>query len=121
MSTRSKQDRQKSFQLGYFAEYIAVIFLMLKGYRILAHRFTSKLGEIDVIARQKDLVIFVEVKARRSSQSGVNAVTHSAQARIKAASDIWLAKQADYQSLSQRYDIITISPWKWPQHFIDAF
>ncbi len=113
--------RQKAWRRGHVAEYLAAAFLMLKGYRILAIRHRTKLGEIDIIARKGDLAVFVEVKSRRSAQEAIDAVSFSSQRRIRAASDLWLAREPDFARLSQRYDIVAMLPGRWPQHFPDAF
>jgi putative endonuclease len=113
--------RQKANHKGFVAEYFAAILLIIKGYRICNMRYRTKLGEIDIIARKGDLAIFVEVKARKTVPLGVDAVTHTAQNRIRAASDLWLQKQSRALYFSQRYDIIVVTPWRLPHHFIDAF
>ena len=61
----SNEESRKAFIRGHVSEYLAVLYLLFRGYRILAMRFRPKAGEIDVIARKADLVVFVEVKARR--------------------------------------------------------
>lgn len=114
-------DRQKAERRGHFSEYVAAIYLLLKGYRILAMRYRTKLGEVDLIARKGDLIAFVEVKARASEQLGIDAVGFESQRRIRAASDLWLARQADPGKLSQRYDVVVVLPHRWPRHFPDAF
>ncbi|RAX39478.1 YraN family protein [Rhizobium tropici] len=116
-----KLKRQKAWRRGHMAEYLAAAFLMLKGYRIVAIRHRTKLGEIDIVARKGDLAIFVEVKSRRGAQEAIDAVSFSSQNRIRAASDLWLARQPDFARLSQRYDIVAMLPGRWPQHFPDAF
>jgi len=113
--------RRKALRRGRMSEYVAAAFLMLKGYRILALRHRTRLGEIDIIARKGDLAVFVEVKARRGEAAAVDAVSIAAQKRIRAASDLWLARQADQARLSLRYDIVAIMPGRLPRHFIDAF
>ena len=113
--------RRKALRRGSAAEYIAAVFLMLKGYRILAMRYKTKLGEIDIIARKRDLAVFVEVKARADETGAIDAVSYTSQNRIRAASDLWLARHRDYARLSQRYDIVAIVPGKLPRHFPDAF
>ncbi|MBM7044355.1 MULTISPECIES: YraN family protein [Rhizobium] len=113
--------RQKAWRRGHIAEYLAAAFLLCKGYRILAIRHRTKLGEIDIVARKGDLAIFVEVKSRRGAQEAIDAVSFSSQRRIRAASDLWLARQPDFALLSQRYDIVAMLPGRWPQHFPDAF
>ncbi|WP_371109729.1 YraN family protein [Rhizobium sp. RCC_161_2] len=119
--TGERLKRQNAWRRGHISEYLAAAFLLLKGYRILAIRHRTKLGEIDIIARKGDLAVFVEVKARRGDQEAIDAVSFSAQKRIRAASDLWLARQPDYALLSQRYDIVAILPGRWPRHFQDAF
>jgi len=113
--------RRKAERRGHVSEYVAAAYLMLKGYRILAIRHRTKLGEIDLIARKRDLVVFVEVKARRSEMQALDAVSFASQKRIRAASDLWLQKRKDASGLSQRYDIIAVLPGRFPRHFQDAF
>ncbi|MET0747126.1 MAG: YraN family protein, partial [Rhizobium sp.] len=96
--------RRKAWRRGHVSEYLAALYLACKGYRILAIRHKTPLGEIDIVARKGDLAVFVEVKARRDAQAAVDAVSFTAQRRIRAASDLWLAQQPDFSSLSQRYD-----------------
>src|ERR1700720_1874247 len=57
-------ERQVAFRLGISAESRAAAFLIAKGYRILGRRWRSPVGEIDIIARRRQLLVFVEVKAR---------------------------------------------------------
>lgn len=113
--------RLKALKRGALAEHRAALALILKGYRIIAFRYRTKLGEIDIVARKGDLVACVEVKARISLEASVFAVSDSAQRRIRAASDLWLAKQPDAARLSLRYDIVSVRPWRWPVHLPDAF
>lgn len=121
--TREAPDgkRRRAVRRGSLAEYRAALSLLLKGYRIVAFRYRTKLGEIDIIARKGNLIACVEVKARRSLEDSVFAVSDFAQRRIRAASDVWLARQRDSALLSIRYDIISVTPWRWPVHLPDAF
>ena len=118
---REATRRRKAERRGRRAESLAVLYLRLKGYRILAMRFKCHAGEIDIIARKGDLAIFVEVKARTSERVAIDAVTATAQRRIRAASDVWLSRQPDAHRLSQRYDILAFLPRRLPRHFPDAF
>lgn len=114
-------NRLKAFRRGHVSEYLAALYLLAKGYRIRAIRYRTKAGEIDIIARRGDLVVCVEVKARRDVDSAVFAVTGTAQRRIRAASEVWLARQPDAHRISLRYDIVAVRPWRLPRHFVDAF
>ena len=113
--------RQRAFRRGIIAEYWAAAYLVMKGYRIQAMRFRAKSGEIDIIARKKELIVFVEVKARRNEDDARFAVGRKSQLRIYSASRIWIAKQKDASGLSWRYDIIAVVPWRMPVHYEGAF
>ncbi|CDN50651.1 YraN family protein [Neorhizobium galegae] len=118
---RRKAARQRAYKRGHLSEYLAALYLFVKGYRILAIRYRTKIGEIDLIARKGDLVIFVEVKARRGESEAIDAVGYTTQNRIRAASALWLSKRKHVATLSQRYDIIAVLPGRLPRHFPDAF
>lgn len=118
---RGKVRRRKALRRGHVSEYLAALSLMLRGYRILAMRYRVKSGEIDIIARKRDLVSFIEVKARATSADSVFAVDGLTQSRIRNASLYWLQTQKDAGELSWSYDIVAVRPWRWPEHFRDAF
>lgn len=113
--------RRKAERRGRISEWLAAAWLLIHGYRILALRYRTPLGEIDIVARKRDLIIFVEVKARSSHQSAVDAVSAPSRRRIRAASDIWISRQVNAAAFSMRYDILAITPGKFPRHFKDAF
>jgi len=92
-----------------------------EGCRILARRHRTKLGEIDLIARRGDLVLFVEVKARRTLMEAMEAMAHSSERRIEGAADLWLSRQPDYGKLSIRFDMVAVLAWRWPVHVENAF
>lgn len=113
---RDPSQRRSAERKGHKGETIAVILLMLKGYRIVARRYKTRLGEVDIIARKRDLIAMVEVKARNTLGEAMDSVDHTAMRRIEAAGDIWLAKQRDFARLSVRYDLVAILPRQWPVH-----
>jgi len=121
MAKRTLRDRRKAFMRGHVSEYCAALYLLLRGYRVIAMRYKTKSGEIDIIARKGDLVAFIEVKARRATTDAVFAVDVASQHRIRNASLGWLARQRDAARLSLRYDIVAVSPWGRSRHFPDAF
>lgn len=102
------------------AESLAAWYLRLKFYSIVARRFKTKLGEIDLIAKRGNLVAIIEVKARPTLAQAHDAVSQTAQNRIEAAADLWLARHKTQDKLTLRFDVIIIRPWRWPQH-IKAF
>ncbi|UHS55477.1 YraN family protein [Agrobacterium vaccinii] len=113
--------RRKAERRGHAAEYWAALYLIFKGYRILALRHRTKLGEIDLIVRKRDVIAFIEVKARASETDAVDAVSYASQKRIRAAADLWLSRRRDAAKLSSRFDIVAVLPRRPPKHFIDAF
>ena len=75
MAVKGTDSRRRAERRGRLAEWAAALCLRLRGYRILALRHRTPLGEIDLIARKGDLVVFVEVKARRIEGRAVDAVS----------------------------------------------
>ncbi|SMC93427.1 putative endonuclease [Fulvimarina manganoxydans] len=118
---RPERERIRRWRLGRRAEWMAALALMVKGYRILSWRYKVKAGEIDLIARRGDVVAIVEVKARTSIEAAMDAVGPFAQRRIEAAADHWLRQRPDYDRLSLRFDIIAVTPRRWPVHIPNAW
>lgn len=113
--------RKAAFRWGLIAEYLAAGYLMAKGYRIVAIRHKTPLGEIDLIAMKGNLVAIIEVKARARLEDAVFAVSNSTCRRIRGASDLWLSRQRGGHKLSMRYDIIAVTGWRLPVHLVNAF
>jgi putative endonuclease len=125
MAERTKK-RVSAERRGHRGEMLAELALRLKGWRIMARRYKTHLGEIDLIVRRGTLVAMVEVKARPTLTEAMDAVTHSAQRRIMAAAAMWLSRQPDAASLSIRFDIMAVLPGRflplrWPVHVQGAF
>lgn len=118
----AERDRRfRAYRKGHRGEWLAALALMLKGYRIVARRHRTRLGEIDLIARRGDLVAIVEVKARPTLIQAMDAVGFDAQRRIEGAADLWLSRQHDSARLSVRFDIVAVLPRRWPVHVENAF
>ncbi|MDE1159927.1 MAG: YraN family protein [Neorhizobium sp.] len=113
--------RKRAERRGRLSEYVAAAFLIARGYRILAIRYRTRAGEVDLVARKGDLIAFVEVKARRVESAALDAVGYRAQQRIRATGDIWLSRRPDHARLSCRYDVIVVRPWRLPRHFVEVF
>ena len=113
--------RLGAYRRGHRSEWLAAAALMAKGYRIVARRYRTRLGEIDLIARRGDLVAIVEVKARPNLAAAMDAIGGMSERRIEAAADLWLARQRDYARLSMRFDMVAVLPWRWPVHVPDVF
>lgn len=118
--TDLREKKRVAFFRGHSAERFAAMVLLLKGFRIVARRYRTRLGEIDLIARRGNLVLIVEVKARSSLEAAQLAVTPQAMRRIEAAADLWLQRQPDLDRLSLRFELIAVLPRRWPKH-VPAF
>ena len=114
-------ERAAAFRTGVSAEGRAAAWLMAKGYRILAKRFRTPHGEIDLIARRRNLLAFVEVKARATLDEAAFAVTPRQQARIIDAAQGWLAAHPEHADFELRFDAILIAPRSLPRHVMAAF
>jgi putative endonuclease len=113
--------RVAAFRTGVSAETRAAAFLMAKGYRILAKRFRTPYGEIDLVARKRNLLVFVEVKARGSLDEAAYAVTPRQQQRIINAAQAWLMAHPEHAEFDMRFDAMLIAPKRLPRHLLAAF
>src|ERR1017187_5721367 len=113
--------RVAAFRTGLSAESRAAAFLMAKGYRILAKRFRTPYGEIDLVARKRNMIVFVEVKARASLDDAAYAVTPRQQARIIDAAQGWLMAHPEHAEFELRFDAMLIAPRRLPRHLLAAF
>ena len=121
MALDGRDKRLRAYRKGHRGEWLAALALMVKGYRIVARRYRTKLGEIDLIARRGDLVVIAEVKVRPTLASAMEAVAFMSERRIEAAADLWLARQPDYGRLSVRFDLVAVLPRRWPVHVQNIF
>jgi putative endonuclease len=116
-----RPERQVAFRLGLSAESRAAAFLIAKGYRIVARRWRSPVGEIDIVARRRGVLIFVEVKARGRLDDAAEAVIGRQQRRIIAAAEAWLAAHPDDNNCDMRFDVVLVAPKSMPRHIMAAF
>jgi len=116
-----RPERQVAFRLGLSAESRAAAFLIAKGYRIVARRWRSPVGEIDIVARRRGVLVFAEVKARERLDDAAEAVTGRQQRRIIAAAEAWLASHPDDVNSDMRFDVVLVAPKSMPRHIMAAF
>ncbi|HEX3504266.1 MAG TPA: YraN family protein [Xanthobacteraceae bacterium] len=119
--TAPRPDRVAAFKLGLSAESRAAMLLIAKAYRILARRWKTPFGEVDIVARRRHTLVFVEVKARASADEAIEAVTERSQQRIIKAAEMWLAHHPNDGKGDVRFDVIVVTPGKMPQHIPNAF
>ena len=113
--------RSAAFRLGVSAEARAAIFLAAKGYRTIARRWKTPVGEIDLVVKRGRLIAFIEVKARKGLDEAAESVLMRQRRRIVAAAEAWLAAHPEHAGYDMRFDAVLVSPGRMPQHVIAAF
>jgi putative endonuclease len=96
--------------LGDSGERVAAMFLEQRGYKILAHNFRTRTGEMDLIAEDADGLAFVEVRARRGDAAGTpeESLTPRKRARLIAVAQEFLQAHAEYADRAWRVDLVAI-------------
>lgn len=116
----------ESYQLGKRGEEVAEKYLLQQGYEILERNFHSQQGEIDIIAKHKGFLVFVEVKSYsyRSYGSPVGAVRKGKKQSIIHAAQTYLCKY-NIKDIYSRFDVLTIykkfNGQTIIEHYKDAF
>jgi putative endonuclease len=113
--------RHAAFKLGVSAEGRAALLLAAKGYRELARRWKSPVGEVDLVVRRGRTLVFVEVKARPRIDDAAWSVLTRQKRRIVAAAEAWLAAHPEHAGYDIRFDAVLVAPGRLPQHLVAAF
>jgi putative endonuclease len=108
-------------RLGRWAEWRCVWRLRLSGYRVLARRLRTPVGEVDIVARRGALVAFVEVKARATVDAAAFALTEPQWRRIARAAEMFVSRRPGLASCAIRFDAMLVTPRGWPTHIVDAW
>ncbi len=98
-----------------------MLLLVLKGYRILARRYRTTVGEIDIVARRRHTLAIVEVKLRRDFETGAHAVSTMQRQRIARAASLFAAGRKDCDGCDVRFDVMLVAPWRLPRHVTDGW
>lgn len=114
-------DRRRAERAGRRAETLAALYLAAKLYKIVARRFKTPVGEIDLIAEKAGVLVFVEVKARGRGTDVETALLAVNRARIVKAARYYLARRPPRAGRAMRFDVIFLAPGRWPLHLKKAF
>jgi putative endonuclease len=106
---------------GRRGEVLAALWLMAKGYRILAFRLRLRQGEIDLVAMRRGVLVAVEVKARASLEAALEAVTPAQRERIRRALRAFVARRPRYAAAELRLDLLALAPGRFPRHIHGAW
>jgi putative endonuclease len=103
-----------SYETGLFAEFWARMYLRIHGFRIVRSRYitgrNTGRAEIDIIARRRNLMIFVEVKHRRDVETAWAAITQAQSVRLRRAAENFIAR-TDWRG-DARFDAILVTGWR---------
>ncbi|MCK0206813.1 YraN family protein [Starkeya koreensis] len=113
--------RRAAFARGVDAEAAAAALFEAQGFAILARRVRTPRGEIDLVARRGDLLVFIEVKARASLRSAAESILPRQRKRIAGAAEIFLADHPELAQLDMRLDVVLVAPDGPPVHLAGAF
>lgn len=117
--------RRKAHRRGQWGEMVARWWLRLKGYAILAHGYRSGrgsgAGEVDIVARRGDVVVFVEVKTRARLDQAAEALGGDQRRRIARAAAAFMAARPRLARCAWRFDVVLVAPGRWPRHIVDAW
>jgi len=113
--------RHNAWVFGWRAETIAAWILRIKGYRILARRYKTPRGEIDIIAKRGQSLVFVEVKARARVNLDQPIVLNRQFQRIAGSAEVFINSWKGKMPKSTRFDVIVIQTKQLPKHLKDVW
>ncbi|WP_349371211.1 YraN family protein [Salinarimonas sp.] len=117
MTAPTRAVRRRRLVRGARAETLAMLFLMLRGFRPLARNWRAPGGEIDLVMARGRLVIFVEVKARPDLDAAATAVGWEKRRRLARAIRAWKARNGwAGEGWSFRVDAVFLGRGRWPRH-----
>jgi putative endonuclease len=114
-----QQKGGRAWREGHGAEWVAAVWLMLKGYQILAFRLPNRAGEIDILARRGPILAVVEVKRRATLEAALAALTPQQFQRLAAAGEAVKRGRPSLASLTLRLDMVALAPGRIPVHVRD--
>ena len=117
----SRAARRKARSRGRWGERLAGWWLRAKGFRPVARGMRTPVGEIDLIVRRGNLLVFVEVKSRRALPLAYDALRPAQRARIIRAGSWFLTGRPELASCDLRYDVVLVGGWSLPKHLADAW
>ena len=100
----ARTEKQRAYRRGVWAERYACLYLMLKGYRFLANRVKTPVGEIDLVFRKSGMVVAVEVKNRPDQSQATLSALFSSSALVVRCIDV--QSRQNLQALGIQFDAI---------------
>lgn len=120
-SQRRTEDGRARRSRGQRAEALALLALLLRGYRPVARNLKTPVGEIDLVVRRGRVLAVIEVKTRGTFADAAESIRPEQQARIRRATEWLLNGRPDLAGLTIRFDAMLVLPRRWPQHLVGAY
>lgn len=111
----------RAHRFGRRAEWLAVWYMRLKGFRVVARDLRLPGGEIDLVLRRGRLLVLLEIKARAGSDRIEEAIADRQWRRIAAAAEQFCARRPAYAGCDRRFDALFLARGRWPRHLADAW
>ncbi|MEJ8572701.1 YraN family protein [Microbaculum marinum] len=118
---RTPAARRRAESVGRTAETATALLYMAFGFRPLARRLRTPVGELDLLARRGSLLVAVEVKLRESTAIASETITPRNRRRIVDATRWWLAMNPEHGQYTIRFDAVLWAPWSLPRRVVGAF
>jgi putative endonuclease len=113
--------RRQARRRGQWAEALCRWHLRLRGWRIVACDWRCPSGEIDILARRRNVLAAIEVKSRGDYASGAAALLPRQRRRIARAAEAFLVMRPDLAALAVRFDVMVVEPRRLPRHLPGAW
>jgi len=96
---------------GEYTENLACKYLENKGFKLIEKNFNCRVGEIDLIMKDNDSLVFVEVRYRRNNSfgSGAESITTSKQSKLIKTASLYLQQHAKLNKYPARFDVVSIT------------
>ncbi len=102
-----------------------MIFLRLTGWRILARRMKARpgsgLGEVDIVARRRRTIAFIEVKSRPDALTAAASITAAQRSRIARSAEVYLHRRPELADCRVRFDVMVLGASFIPRRIVDAW
>lgn len=112
---------ETGYRKGLLAEKRAALYFRLRGYGLLAERFRTPVGEIDLILLRGNTVVFVEVKLRRTVSEAAEAIHARNQSRVRQAAELYLQQHPEYTGHDIRFDALVMGRMGGVEHLENAY
>jgi len=119
-SPRRTEDGRARRSRGRRAEALALLALLVRGYRPVARNLKTPVGEIDLVVRRGRVLAVIEVKTRGTLADAAESIRPDQQARIRRAAEWLLNRRPDLAHLTIRFDAMLVLPARWPKHLVDV-